>query len=75
MRYCYGFFYDLLDEVSLCSSSKFGKVVCPGKFSPFVDNVFHRGLLESRRLRNGFVTLDICELFCSIVLQFLQIAV
>uniref|UniRef100_A0A672N291 Low-density lipoprotein receptor-related protein 1B-like n=1 Tax=Sinocyclocheilus grahami TaxID=75366 RepID=A0A672N291_SINGR len=43
-RYCSGFFYDLLDESSLCSWSNFGWPATPGKvqhcskFSQFVDN-------------------------------------
>ncbi len=59
-----GFFYDLLDELSLCSWSNFGRPATPGKvhhcskFSPFVDNGSDRGSLESQSLRNGFITLS-----------------
>ncbi len=57
-----GFFYDLLDELSLRSWSNFGRPTTPGtvhhcsKFSPFVDNGSDRGSLESQSLRNGFIT-------------------
>ncbi len=63
-RCCSGFFYDLLDESSLCSWSNFGRPATPGKvhhcskFSPFVDNGSDRGLLESQSPRNGFITLS-----------------
>ncbi len=63
-RCCSGLFYDLLDELSLCSWSNFGRPATPGKvhhcskFSPFVDNGSDRGSLESQSLRNGFITLS-----------------
>ncbi len=63
-RCCSGFFYDLLDESSLCSWSSFGRPVTPrkvhhcSKFSPFVDNVSDRGSLGSQSPRNGFITLS-----------------
>ncbi len=63
-RCCSGFFYDLLDESTLCSWSNFGRPATPGKvhhcykFSPFVDNGSDRGSLESQSLRNGFITLS-----------------
>ncbi len=59
-----GFFYDLLDESSLCFWRNFGRPATPGKvqhcykFYPFVDNGSGHGLLESQSLRNGFVTLS-----------------
>ncbi len=55
-RCCSGFFYDLLDEASLCSWSNFGRPATPGKdhhcskFSTFVDN--------GSDLRNGLITLS-----------------
>ncbi len=79
-RCCSGFFYDLLDESTLHSWSKFSRPATPGKvhhcskFSPFVDNGSERGSLESQSLRNGFITLSrlILQLFCfSSVLEFL----
>ncbi len=63
-RCCSGFFYDLLDESSLCSWSNFGRPSTPGKvhhwskFSSFVDNGSDRGSLESQSLSNGFITLS-----------------
>ncbi len=63
-RCCSGFFYDLLDESSLCSWSNFGRLSTPGKvhhcskFSLFVDNGSDLGSLESQSLRNGFITLS-----------------
>ncbi len=61
-RCCSGFFYDLLEESSLCSWSNFGRPATPGKvlhcskFSPFVDNGSDYSSLESQSLRNGFIT-------------------
>ncbi len=80
-RCCSGFFYDLLDESSLCSWSNVGRPVAPGKvhqcpkFSPFVDNGSDCGSLESRSLSNGFITLSrlIYKLIFLICLEFLQI--
>ncbi len=63
-RCCSGFFYDLLDELSLRSWSNFGWPATHGKvhhcykFSPFVNNGSDRGSLESQSLRNGFITLS-----------------
>ncbi len=48
----------------LRSWRNFGRLATPGKvhhcskFSPFVDNGFDRGSLESQSLINGFITLS-----------------
>ncbi len=77
---CYsGFFFDLLDELSLCYWSNFGRPATPDKVpyyykcSPFVDNGSDCGSLESQSFRNGFITLSwLIHLFiCSSVLEFL----
>ncbi len=63
-RCCSEFFYDLLDESSLCSWSNFGRPATPGKvhhcskFSPFLDNGSDCGSLEYQSLRNCFITLS-----------------
>ncbi len=63
-RCCSGFFYDLLDELSLRSWSNFGRPATPGKvhhcskFSQFVDNGSDCCSLESQSLRNGFIALS-----------------
>lgn len=59
LRRCSWYFYELLDERSLCSWSNFVKPTTPRevyhccKFTPFVDTSSHHG-----SLRNGFVTLS-----------------
>ncbi len=63
-RCCSGFFFELLDELSLRSWSNFGCPATPGKvhhcskFSPFVYNESDHGSLESQSLRNGCITLS-----------------
>lgn len=61
LRCCYGVFCDLLDK-SLHPWSNFGWPAITGKvhhcsmFSPFVDNIFYCGSLESQTLKNDFIT-------------------
>lgn len=59
-RWCSGFFCNFLDDLLMPSWSNFGRLATPmkfHKFSLFVDNGYHCGVLESQSRRTDFVTL------------------